>query len=318
MTKEELINQIDSYIKENHTGDITGAVLNRILHNIVDFSENPSKASGQKLGLVVHRALPIRPVPGMTYYTGMIKIKRSTLSAIGGSVSTSSFVPNIEPATFGFKNNKIIKVHSTVPSTISASDFTDPLLTIIAFQLKGGPKMLRVKNTYDRSRPITWSDLEILIFGNALDIPVLSPNFRLYRPVYHPTIAYDFQVTRPCIYLPPIKGIEAPIQLTDIILREPTNKRLLHTRVYYWRPRVHYRIKDTGTGMKLKSGYTENKHRLLCTRYINGEWGIKHEYGKRVDRRSPRYGGRIVIYKRLRNKLYKYMELTFRTGTVSL
>lgn len=307
MTKKELINQIDSYIKENHTGDITGTVLNRVLHNMVDFFENPS----QKLGLVVHKALPIRPVPGMTYYTGMIKIKPSHLSVIGDSVSTSSLVPNIEPMTFGFRSAEIIKVYSTVPATISSSDFTNPSLTAIAFQLKDGPKILRVKNTYNRSRPITWPDLEILSFEKAAAIPVLSPNFKLYWPVYRLNQECAFQVTRPCIYLPPVKRINGTMQLTDVVLHTPANKRLFHTRVYYWRPQVHYRI-------KLKNRYTENKHRLLCTRYINGEWGLVHAYGKHMNKRSPRYGGRIVIYKRLRSKLYKYMELTFRTGTVSL
>ena len=272
----------------------------------------------QPAGLVIGKAVPMRPMPGMMYYADSIKVREEDITRFD-TIDVSSF--NCNGKRVRALNKRGSFKAFTVPSDgiISASHFSAVIHRIL-IPLNTSPgicRVYRISEFYDRSRPISKDDLVELSVPAELHPPV-SPNLSLIRmESNNGNNQYTVKVNKPCLkieqnYTKHYFGdidLSVPLRITGALGFERQNPWY---KVYYRRIHRKRYARSTGYYMKI------DPKRMTRTRYkMNDSIGNKH-YG--INQSATKnsgisgYYGKLWIYKKFRHKFYRAVEIEYRTG----
>ena len=269
----------------------------------------------QPAGLVIGRAIPMRPMPGMWYYTDCVRVRPEDIERFG-TIDVTSFGKNGTRARHLDECGRF-RTPKTIPADglITSSFFPDGTgrILIDLNEKPGYCNVYKVSIDYDRSRPITKNDLSVVTDKEYLKKQSTSPNLSLIRIGDTGNgNEYTVMVNKPChsfapnYFRPRITAmtidLSAPLRLNS---REQQNPWY---RVYYHRVSnhsKHFVDKDRY--------YINDKLRMIRTKYKRKHGGIIG-YGLQQYVKRSAYHGRIWIYKKFRNRFYRMSEIEVKTG----
>ena len=259
-----------------------------------------------RTGLVIGRAIPLRPVPGMLYYTDCIKIKRTDFNTIS-TVDVSAF-----GAGWAFVTGMDDKFSPapSLPSEITEDYFTDYNLQALYLYFNSPGKAVKIYRVKNYSGEyITPEDLEEVDYCSEYAFNLVSPNRGIFLNSDGSISTY---ITKPCMSMYP-KYYRGP----NVFYASYYLNRKSH-RVFYLRSNIRHRLYPKVT----EWGQAHSLCRNLRPRMVRTNpktdiaapyTGMLHYYGVEGERDGARkHPGRpikIHIYRRWHNKFFRLLEL---------
>lgn len=269
----------------------------------------------RRTGLVIGRAIPLRPVPGMLYYTDCIKISHRDFNTLD-EIDISSLL-GISACVIPMGMNGQFMPMRNIDSPLTIDDFNEG--NVMAFYIYINIPGLDVKiyeigdydGEYITADALQEKPVEKLSDTHRL-IPV-SPNRGLCVNTYGHILTY---ISKPCISMnPQYHGGAMQTFYASGYLNRKSH------RVFYLRSNIRHRLypKVTQPG-KAHSLFRNLKPRMVRTnpysttrQYSLGKDGLLQYYGVEGTRENARkHAGRpikIHVYKRWHNKFFKFIEL---------
>ena len=259
-----------------------------------------------RTGLVIGRAIPLRPVPGMLYYTDCIKIKRTDFNTIS-TVDVSAFGAG---GAFVTGMDDKFSPAPSLPSEITEDYFTDYNLQALYLYFNSPGKAVKIYRVKNYSGEyITPEDLEEVDYCSEYAFNLVSPNRGIFLNSDGSISTY---ITKPCMSMYP-KYYRGP----NVFYASYYLNRKSH-RVFYLRSNIRHRLYPKVT----EWGQAHSLCRNLRPRMVRTNpktdiaapyTGMLHYYGVEGERDGARkHPGRpikIHIYRRWHNKFFRLLEL---------